>query len=216
MGMYPKCVSSYYIKEKRKKREEGGRVPAHRLDGSLERTGSDLAPGSLWGTAVRGGPPEEAALAPNKERGGGKEPEDVFRGRVTCWPGKPRPRREGVMPASHWASWGWNPPSAAGHAHLPTGWVISLGWLALIAVPRRVETGAPSQGWAFGVGEHRTLGVLLNYWRRLAPRGPGSEPHRDLLETQDWEKRALIQNWLSQVEGTWGPDCPNSNSGSAT
>lgn len=53
----------------------------------MERTGSDLAPGSLWGAAVRGGGPEEAALAPNKERGGGKEPEDVFRGRVTCWPG---------------------------------------------------------------------------------------------------------------------------------
>lgn len=69
-------------------KEEGGREgPAHKLDGSLERTGSDLAPGSLWGAAVRGGPPEEAALAPNKESGGGKEPEDVFRGKVTCWPG---------------------------------------------------------------------------------------------------------------------------------
>ena len=73
-------------KEKNRGEEEGGEA-AYRLDGSLERTGSDLAPGSLWGAAVRGGPPEEVALAPNKERGGGKEPEDVFRGRVTCWPG---------------------------------------------------------------------------------------------------------------------------------
>ena len=73
--------------ERRRKREKRGRGPAYRLDGSLDRTGSDLAPGSLWAAAVGGGPPEEAALAPNKERGGGKEPEDVFRGRVTCWPG---------------------------------------------------------------------------------------------------------------------------------
>lgn len=72
--------------EKKRRQREGG-AAAQRLEGSLERTGSDRAPGSLWGAAVRGGPPEEAALAPNKESGGGKEPEDVFRGRVTCWPG---------------------------------------------------------------------------------------------------------------------------------
>lgn len=68
--------SQLNLKEEREKREEGAWV--HRLDGSLDRTGSALAPGSLWEVAVRGDPPEEAALAPNKQRWGGKEPEDVF------------------------------------------------------------------------------------------------------------------------------------------
>lgn len=75
IGISPK--SQLNLKEERREEREEG-APAHRLDGSLDRTGSALAPGSLWEAAVRGGPPEEAALAPNKQRGGGKEPEDVF------------------------------------------------------------------------------------------------------------------------------------------